>query len=841
MSLDDINAALAVKEGMESRGKKFMSNKGENYYRVRYDWEFTKFVSSSKSELSNIHNVYPRDYAARDVAAQEKMWRSALHLQDVIFGNGERWSEYRKGRLLRDLHDNFFEVTSKRFASKPQFKDCLSKVSREYSQRLVEDEKFNASLESVYNAFDVLSTEAFDWRSFLFYFHFALDPTKTVKDQLLSAFAIIADKSWIDLKDLGKILFPLVKADATTGILCEMDESWAHVKASKPEIDGNIGSTAVTVKIFQKMLEQDCLQRYFAQSGSLWGRGGIFPVCIYQWEEGLYNETLFQLVTSSRRAKTINEKFGRDHHKTKLDVWTQWLDYARYQGLIRSVFNKITCTMKFRRKSRGLLAFSQWTNRQHAALKIQRVVRGYFGRIEASHRRTIVSAATMIQTRFRMYLARNTLNVLSSKYLWAVIEVQRRIRGALGRSLALKKLLTLVGQEHANNVKERVRLELERGVWCLTKLQAFWRRKMATAKAAELREKMQREMRVQRAMETERKLFFRERQIYERQLEGFYKSMREEYENDIQVKSKVSHDQIKVRTLRRRLKNDELKSAEPDNSEYLATEKWKNEWEAKIESGVKEMKSHCIHCLDQPDNSVEKRTRANVLKRVKGRVPDVLKRADERHIPMETKEAKAIAREEIIHIIAEEERARLRHQMNEEFIDRERCMQEARLQREVKAEKAHARATIHAVSLVATACRKWLARRELRRLCLETFERRFDGRSHAFYYMNKFTGETTWTKPIAMGVFEIPAKDEWVLLRDAHNFPYYFNPWSMEMRWLPPVDEDMCCGIVSHTWWREWPVRSGLCPNFSKRLNEDDGKRYCEDCFLRIVDSQEGA
>jgi hypothetical protein len=370
----------------------------------------------------------------------------------------------------------------------------------------------------------------------------------------------------------------------------------------------------------------------------------------------------------------------------------------------------------------------------------------------------------------------------------------------------------------------------------LTRLQAFWRRKMVTSKAAELREKMRREIRIQRAMETDRKLFLRERQIYERQLEGFYKLLREEYENCIHIESKVSHDQMKVRTLRRRLKNEELQSAEPDNSEYLATEKWQNEWEAKIESGVKEVKSHCLHCLDQPDNSVEKRTRKNLLMRVKGRVPDVLKRAKERRIPMETKEAKAISRKEIIHIIAEEERVRLRHQMNEEFADRERCMLEARLQREAKAEKVHARATIHAVTLVAKACRKWLARRELRRLCLETYERRFDGRSRAFYYLNKVTGETNWTKPKAMGVLEIPAREEWVLLRDAHDFPYYYIPRSMHMRWLPPVDGDMCCGIVPHSWWREWPVRIGPCPNFGRILKEDAGKRYCEECFLDCGD-----
>ena len=90
--------------------------------------------------------------------------------------------------------------------------------------------------------------------------------------------------------------------------------------------------------------------------------------------------------------------------------------------------------------------------------------------------------------------------------------------------------MTLIDQEHLNNVKERERLEMERGVCCLTKLQAAWRRKEAIAEVFELRQKRQREILIRRAMETERDRFLRERQIYERQLEEFYKSMKEDIE-----------------------------------------------------------------------------------------------------------------------------------------------------------------------------------------------------------------------------------------------------------------------------------------------------------------------
>ena len=114
-----------------------------------------------------------------------------------------------------------------------------------------------------------------------------------------------------------------------------------------------------------------------------------------------------------------------------------------------------------------------------------------------------------------------------------------------------------------------------------------------------------------------------------------------------------------------------MKNAEPDREleEQLAIEKWKSEWQMKIEAGAKDMILHSIHCLDQPDNAVEKQTRKAIRKRIKTRLKEVLRRADEQGLRMETKEGKVIAREEIIHIIGEEERSRLNDEMEKAVED----------------------------------------------------------------------------------------------------------------------------------------------------------------------------
>lgn len=813
-------------------GQKFMSQKAEQYYAVRYESEFSKFLNLSSSKLDRIHRVYPRDYVERDISSQDKMWTAVLSLhQEVFYGDGQ-WSEYRKNKLLRDLHGNFFQLATKQFISRPNFECCFLMASRGYRHRTIGDTRLVNFLDSVYTSFDALSNGSVDWRRFLFYFHFTLQPTKPAKEQLLSAFSKIRSKSCMNLEDLGLILFPLVKADAASDVLCAMDDAWAQVVACQQQLDKNFEpSKKLTIDTFQQMLELDNMQHFFAQSKRMWGRGRIFPVHVCQWEDEIYNETLLSLVKTTRREESITNKLHRDARRIKLNVLTLWLKHAKFQSSLRRILSMFDQRMKVRMKKQGLTAFLQQVARHNAALELQRVGRGLLGRIKARYCWLIYSSATSIQTRYRMYVAKSKLDALSLEYNWAIVEVQRHIRGALGRRLAFRKLMTIVEQQYLNNVKERERLESERGMWCLIRLQSFWRRKIATIEVDKLRKMKQREILVRRAMETDRDIFLRERQIYERQLEAFYRSMKEDHINNERVQSKVAKDKVKVRTLRRRIKNDEIINAEPDNSEQLATEKWKSDWQSKIVLGVKNKRAYCIHCLDEPDNAVEKLARATIRKRVKGRVFEVLARAKERDIPMETKEARAVAREEIIHIIGEEERDRLSSEMKIEFKERERLKEEARLLAEARKREACTRDTIYAVSMVSMACRKWLARRELRRLCLVTYEKKFHEWNHAFFYRNKVTGEVSWEKPKAMGEHEIPAKDEWKILRDAHNFPYYFNPFLIEMRWTPPVNEDMCCGMVAHTWWREYPVREGRCPNFSWKLNEDDGKRYCRDCL----------
>jgi hypothetical protein len=790
----EIHSVMSAKDNARpSCSRKILSLKGQKFYEVQYRHDATRFLQSSADELKRIHLEYASESIARDVAFQDSMWEAATKLYTTIMSFDSALPKHRRNRFIPDLYETFFKMESNRSISRPNFVTCMTDFFQHINTT---SNKVNCSIalhfDALYDKFDVLSNNSFNWRRFLFYLHLVSHPTLDCRQQLLHAFSFIGShdgldgctsaRASVDIHDIRTLLFPLVRADSIDSVVALIDQAWSNVISSK-DLDGRkLAPTKITFDVFRLMLADENISGLFAQSASKWGRFDSFPVCISRWEDELYNKTLLRLVRDERTKMTVQDKLQRDGNQMKRLVWTEWQAYKLHQQALRSIFNSINARMIDRRMYQGLHAFVDWSTRSRAALTIQRVSRGYSGRTVAAGRLNVKLSAITIQCLARSYFAKKKLRHLSADYYGAVITLQRIIRGALGRRLAFKKLMTLLEQEHLKNMQERDRLLMLRGIWGLTKLQSCVRRINATMLANELRAMRQRENDIRHAMEARSEKFLKERKVYAKQLEQFYRAKKEAHMKAIAIQSKVARDQVSLRTLRRKLKNDEIKNAAPDNTEFIRTQEWKNEWEMKIERGVEDMKQHCSHCLEDPFNKAEKKIAAQVKKRIKLRTKDVLKRADSRGIPMETKEATQIATQEMLHIIGEEERARLKNEMVKAFQQREKDQEQARLLADAKWRDQKTRAEVFATSVVARACRIWLAKRELRRRCLEKYEKDYDEYSHRFYYRNKDSGQLSWTKPKAMGSFEMPTKNEWKILRDAHNFPYYFNPSSMNMQ-----------------------------------------------------------
>ena len=811
-----------------------LSPQAQNYSEIKYKNDQAKYLKSSVDQLNQIHKTYPDISSARNVAAQDNMWQGAIQLHRALVSiNLRRPNMTRK--IISYLYENFHKLESNRCISRPNFVNCMTELfERTASDKLFGDK--GLCFDALYTKFDVLGNGMFNWRRFLFYLHVVSNPTLNIREQLLHAFTYIGSHDGIDysssakasigINDIEILLFPLVRTDVMDTVISLMDEAWSNVKSFGNCNRDQLARRKISIDIFEHMLDQNIIKCLMSPSSSKWGKFQSFPVSISQWEDNFYNTRLLQLIREQRIKTSICEKLERDGAKIKNLIWEKWQIYSTHQRSLRSILNLIEVKITKRSKRRGLAAFVKWSVTTWAALTLQRVCRGHFGRNIASVHWDIKQSAISIQCCIRKYFAKKKLHSLSASHLLKVITIQRIVRGAIARNFAFKRLMSVVEQEHIRNMKERNRLLMIRGVWSLTKLQSYIRRIKAKKHARDIRAMRKREADIRHAMEARCEKFRKERRIYEKQLEEFYRCRREEHLKSIKIQSKIARDLVSIRTLHRRIENDEQRNAPPDNSDVVYSEQWKRTWEIKIEYGVDDHRRHCLSCLKHPENRAEKKINVQMKRRIKMRTKEVLKRADSRGIPMETKEASKIATDEVLHIIGEEERERLQTEMDIAFQERQKDKEEANLNAEAKLLEERHRATIFAVSVVSRACQLWLARKKLRHRCIEVYEKDYDENTHKFYYRNKETGETSWNKPKAMGSFEMVTKDEWKILRDAHDFPYYYNPFSMKMQWNPPLDKSMCNNNVPHYWYREFPVRLGQCPNFST-----NGNSYCSECL----------
>lgn len=78
---------------------------------------------------------------------------------------------------------------------------------------------------------------------------------------------------------------------------------------------------------------------------------------------------------------------------------------------------------------------------------------------------------------------------------------------------------------------------------------------------------------------------------------------------------------------------------------------------------------------------------------------------------------------------------------------------------------------------------------------------------------------------------DIEPADEWILLRDSEEFPYYYNPLTMKMSWKLPEGTSQCQERVTFHWWKFHPQPQGQCPQFASKRCLISSKLLCNVCW----------
>ena len=200
---------------------------------------------------------------------------------------------------------------------------------------------------------------------------------------------------------------------------------------------------------------------------------------------------------------------------------------------------------------------------------------------------------------------------------------------------------------------------------------------------------------------------------------------------------------------------------------------------------------------------------------------------------MEKPELYQVAKNEILCEMEEEEKFRL---LSELKVEEGRLYQSyINLQNEII--DAHERQAIlqlaRANKAVFSAFRLMKARKRFREECQNAYEKRFDTKYHCYYYLHRRTGEVSWEKPKVFGNagFDIEPTEEWIVMRDPQEFPYYYNCKTMKMCWERPSDVEICQNTILYTWWKLHPFPSGQCYNLATKRSDEDELLYCEDCW----------
>jgi len=487
--------------------------------------------------------------------------------------------------------------------------------------------------------------------------------------------------------------------------------------------------------------------------------------------------------------------------------------------------------------SSAWMIYRKTVMREIAVREIQRIIRGYIGRMEAMFLKILFRSAVCLQSTYRGKLARRRYYAITRKRAWAATELQRHVRGVLAKRLGFNRLEGFLDKQRQQLAKEKFDWENAELIKAARSIQGQWRKLQARRKVHLLKDKKEREKMIAEEMDDIFKGQQRDRKVYQRQIEEWYDRKRVDWFSNNVTEEHTAAEKAKIRAYRRKLKGEDAKEEEVElekkyeKMEEKRVEQWLKVWAQKAEEECEKYKVACRNCMIAPDTPLEKKLGKELSRKVKARTKDVLKRADARMMPMEYPEAHDIATEEVLYIMGEEKKKEVMKEMKDAAEQYEERQKDIAREKEEAYEKQRVLDRGHAAMVLGLTYRQWHARKVLRQKCYERFEKQFSEKYCAFYYHNRMTDETLWEKPKSLGSYDMQVINEWRPMRDNQNYPYYYNPHTMKMTWKPPRHTVLCEEKVLHTWKYGHPTPTGPCPSFATRRCNEDMRFYCDSCW----------
>ena len=565
------------------------------------------------TEMS-LYDEYDQELKYRRVKVNEERWTHALNFRKCTMEHG-RWQGTTVFHSLRKLSDSFFRYEKKRYISRPNFILCLN-------QNNIPIDGSHAY--SIYDSFDSLQKNEFDWRIFVFMLFVTFQCVqKDVKFLLRYAFRFyvghICDidspcNSEVQLRNLGSVLDMLIRPDRVDAMIVCFDEEWRRstgVMGKSAHITCSI-SFKITYDTFSRMLEKIAI--FNVQESD--------DTYLKRFEQEYYSSALYK----HRRCLRYMDYFiVLNLSKIKRDTLSQWRNIVKLRKRARWLCNSIN-----RRISIAMLKHALeklWYNIiiHVASIVIQCAYRVSSAKSKITQKRTIMLSATIIQKRYKGYSARVIFANRRANRINAVICMQRCIRGRIGRHLAHQRRLTLIDKKRLEMFKEaelNYFIQIEQ---CAITIQRRFRNKSAQQRFYDIVEKKRRELRVISEMNSLLIEKEKEKMIQKRQSQIFAKNVFDQKRNQLMVQRKTKIDKDRLQALHLKMKDKQKLEMESlrykQNFEFIKRmkEKLKKEYCEKADQDCQTLKKQYSLCLRSPENTSERKKNREMRKRINER------------------------------------------------------------------------------------------------------------------------------------------------------------------------------------------------------------------------------
>ncbi|TMW57328.1 hypothetical protein Poli38472_003253 [Pythium oligandrum] len=672
-----------------------------------------------------------------------------------------------------------------------------------------------------------------NWRLLLVGLYMFEQPLASLREHVAWGFRVFGSAAFLDplgakttiqTSDVALLLTHALRNQASVRLV---SERFRQAQVLQPigtltpsNVRQKITSTRLSYRRFEMLVSLPPLRPLFDKATE-------HTTCLEELMTPVYRAVIWKHRKKQSDRKKIHRL--RYYHRTKLirAMYQLWVHVTRVQRRTRQLMSAAFKRVVIVQRHHAFQKLKQYAIRCWAAVEIQRSIRGMLGRRRAEEQWRFIQAVIKVQgaVRMRSHFLRFVQDLRRQNRV--AMRIQRVYRGRLGRIAARKRLLEYYCTEMEKLQQERDAFRAFVREQLAKRLQRFFRMVFERRREERREEEAQARYLVEQEMQEKMMEGSRALRRYKQEITAKYDKLREETEYKKKRKAIDTIEKNKVLHLRRQRQWEAYKLERAAKKEQLkresagAHEQLKQQWEKTIAESTRRKRLFLsqVATLEEPGEwiALQKQLRLRIKEREKA----LMTKHKQNQVVVPKHQVKERATLEIVDEDVEEERRNMEGQWlhaEAEFLDALAAAAQERLLKENADERV--RREKSAIRLQA-AFRMHAARMRLKDEIRRCFVKEYDLPTQLPRYRNTCTGQSSMRRPYGLGDEDLEYPDQWVLIQDeVAGQPFFFNPLRIVQTWEKPEDCQGCYVCAS----------KGTVV-FAAYWNVTDDSYVCQTCY----------